>query len=303
MRTKFIYALCIVLCIIAVLGCYGVSAQADNNVGLEVIFNEDIYVPGDIAEVTLNLTGLSDEVAANKLLGLFEVHIDFDPSEMIFIGTDDYEFDYQSEWLVDLSGTNDTNVFQVTDNYDDVIVLAFDKATSLNLTCDADGKLAIAKIRFMVTGCEDGKLTVGFSDEEDYPSVVAVSEVNDTPLGEYSCTNGEAAEADVKDFLVAETTAYINESGSVTADVEAGSADGGAYLIAKLYDAETGLIVAPVKMVLFEGRVNIEDEVVFENIPTDGTYNVDLYLWDSGVDGLMWYKPLAQKVTATVVAQ
>ena len=302
MRTKILNVLCILLCVMAIFGYCGVFAQCDNNVGLELVFDKDFYVPGDIAEVDVSLTGLSDEVADGKMIGLFEAHINFDPTEMTFLDIDNYEYESQSEWHVDFDDVRDTTVFQITENYDDIIVLAFDKETSFNLTCNAEGELAIATIRFVVNDCEDGKLTVAFSDVEDYPSVVAVSEINDVPLGEYNCTNGDAAEAKVKDFLLDNATAYINEDGSITADVEAGSVDGGAYLIAKLYDANTGLIVAPVKMVEFEGRVNIEDEVVFENIPTDGTYNVDFFLWDSGVNGPMWYKPLAQKVTAEVVA-
>lgn len=303
MRTKILNVLCVLLCILSVFGCYGVSAQSDNNVGLELVFDRDLYVPGDIAVATVYLTGLTDEVSDNKSIGLFETHLTFDTSELDFVpvGEDRFDSGVESQWFVDLCGVNDANVFQVTDNYDDVIVLAFDKETSFVPECDQDGKFAVAQIAFEVYGASDGLITLDFDDA--YTNVVAVSKVNDQPFNEYNCTTSDAAEADVDDFLIADTTAYIDESGNITDTIEVGSAYDTAFLIVKLYDAETGMLAAPVRMVEFESRSSIEEETIFTGIPTDGTYKIEYYLWDSGVNGIMGLKPLAQKVTVDVVAQ
>ncbi len=303
MRTKIFKALCILLCIVSIIGCYGVSAQADNYVGLELVFDRDLYVPGDIAVVTVYLTGLTDEASDSKTIGLFETHIEFDTSELDFVpvGEDRFDTGVESQWFVDLSGVNDTGVFQVTANYDDIIVLAFDKGTSFVPVCDVDGKFAVAQIAFEVYGASDGLITLDFDDT--YANVVAVSKVNDEPFKEYNCIAGEAAEADVKDFLIADDVAHIDEEGRITDSLEAGIADGTGYLIAKLYDAETGVLAAPVQIAIFGGRCTIIEGRVFSRIPTDGIYKVEYYLWSRRANGNMDLKPLAQKVTATVVAQ
>ncbi len=302
MKTLIMKMLCISLCVALVCGIFTVSAQVDNNVGLEVTFDRDIYVPGDVAVATVYLTGLSDEASENKTIGLFETHLTFDATELDFVpvGEDRYDTGDVSQWFVDLSGTDDVNVFQITENHDNVIVLAFDKETSFVPVCDEDGKMAVAQIVFDVLGASDDIITLGFDDT--YTNVVAVSKVNDQPFNEYTCTAGDAAEAQIKDYLFADSVAYIDEEGVITGTLMAGVAEGTGYIIAKLYDAETGMLAAPVNIAVFEGAVSVDGGRIFARIPTDGTYKIEYYLWSRSASGSMNMKPLAQKVTADVVA-
>ncbi len=302
MKIKILNMLCFVLCVIAACGLVNVSAQVDNSVKLDIEFDRNAYAPGEIAEVTLYISDLADEAEAQQTIGAFEAHLQFDTEELDFIPTGADET--PSEWLVEFDSRNDVDVFQVAQSYDDIVVLAFDKEVGFVPNCDSEGRFAVAKANFEVLACTDGKITIDFADTNDYPSVVAELKKNEKFHGEYTCTEGNAIEADVKDLLIADENAYINEEGTITDSVEILSVSGKAFLLARLYDAETGLLAAPVIFVEVEsGRTFLENEIIFENVSSGGTYKIDYYLWDSGANSFLGLKPLTHKVTATVVAE
>ena len=97
-------------------------AEADNKVGIKIEFDKKAYVKGETAAATLTLTGLSDEKDAGLKLGAFETHLKFYTNQLSYLS----ENSGFADGLFKTTSSQDlTKEFQVTTDYNDIIVIAF----------------------------------------------------------------------------------------------------------------------------------------------------------------------------------
>ncbi len=278
------------ICIIIVFSAISVSAiTADNNIGVELAFDKTEYKPGDVAEVTLFVTDIDDEEAVGEGFGFFETYLKFDSAELEFLPIDAESI--KSEWCIAF-GQGETNIFEPTTSYDDIIMVAFGPASSVPIRSD-NGKMAIAKIRFKVLDSPDAELTVAF--HETHISDAGGNNNGYSTGREYTCIAGTAATAKISDtYYFYDDTASINSSGTITDSLHLRAKNGGIF-IAKLYNADTLEMAAPPKILTINGNFDAENQVLFENIEP-GSYKMDYFFWN----GFITLKPISPKKTITV---
>ena len=151
-------------------------AEADNKVGIKIEFDKKAYVKGETAAATLTLTGLSDENEAGLKLGAFETHLKFDTNQLSYL-SENSGFD---DRLFKTASSQDlTKEFQVTTDYNDIIVIAFAYKPGLSLDgVDTNGNLKIGTVKFTINDNVSDKIEIGFDESEK----TYVTELVNSPL-------------------------------------------------------------------------------------------------------------------------
>ena len=250
-------------------------AEADKKVGIKIEFDKKAYVKGETAAATLTLTGLSDEKDAGRQLGAFETHLKFDTNQLSYLS----ENSGFADGLFKTASSQDlTKEFQVTTDYNDIIVIAFAYKPGLSLDgVDTNGNLKIGTVKFTIND-NVSKIEIGFDESEK----TYVTELVQPDLSsKFDITvPQEDSTADIKNVIAENATAKF-ETDKVTASINIRLSKGqGAILIAQLYDTSTGLTKGTVVKPNLTASANIND-ITFNNISDKTNLTVKYYLWES----------------------
>ena len=251
-------------------------AEADNKVGIKIEFDKKAYVKGETAAATLTLTGLSDEKDAGRQLGAFETHLKFDTNQLSYL-SENSGFD---DGLFKTAASQDlTKEFQVTTDYNDIIVIAFAYKPGLSLDgVDTNGNLKIGTVKFTINDNVSDKIEIGFDESEK----TYVTELVQPDLSsKFDITvPQEDSTADIKN-VIAENASATFADNTVTGSINIRlSKVQGAILIAQLYDTSTGLTKGTVVKPNLTASANIND-ITFYNISDKTNLTVKYYLWES----------------------
>lgn len=251
-------------------------AEADNKVGIKIEFDKKSYVKGETAVATLALTGLSDEKDAGLKLGAFETHLKFDTNQLSYL-SENSGFD---DGLFKTAASHDlTKEFQVTTDYNDIIVIAFAYKPGLSLDgVDTNGTLKIGTVKFTINDNVSDKIEIGFDESEK----TYVTELVQPDLSsKFDITvPQEDSTADIKN-VIAENASATFANNTVTGSINIRLSKGqGAILIAQLYDNATGLTKGTVVIPNLTASANIND-ITFNNISDKTNLTVKYYLWES----------------------
>lgn len=251
-------------------------AEADNKVGIKIEFDKKAYVKGETAAATLTLTGLSDEKDAGRQLGAFETHLKFDTNQLSYL-SENSGFD---DGLFKTASSKDlTKEFQVTTDYNDIIVIAFAYKPGLSLDgVDTNGTLKIGTVKFTINDNVSDKIEIGFDESEK----TYVTELVQPDLSsKFDITvPQEDSTADIKN-VIAENASATFADNTVTGSINIRLSKGqGAILIAQLYDNATGLTKGTVVIPNLTASANIND-ITFNNILDKTNLAVKYYLWES----------------------
>ena len=250
-------------------------AEADKKVGIKIEFDKKAYVKGETAAATLTLTDLSDEKEAGLKLGAFETHLKFDTNQLSYLS----ENSGFADGLFKTASSQDlTKEFQVTTDYNDIIVIAFAYKPGLSLDgVDTNGNLKIGTVKFTIND-NVSKIEIGFDESEK----TYVTELVQPDLSsKFDITvPQEDSTADIKNVIAENATAKF-ETDKVTASINIRLSKGqGAILIAQLYDTSTGLTKGTVVKPNLTASANIND-ITFNNISDKTNLTVKYYLWES----------------------
>ena len=251
-------------------------AEADNKVGIKIEFDKKAYVKGETAAATLTLTGLSDEKDAGRQLGAFETHLKFDTNQLSYLSKNSGFVD----GLFKTASSQDlTKEFQVTTDYNDIIVIAFAYKPGLSLDgVDTNGNLKIGTVKFTINDNVSDKIEIGFEESEK----TYVTELVQPDLSsKFDITvPQEDSTADIKN-VIAENASATFANNTVTGSINIRLSKGqGAILIAQLYDTSTGLTKGTVVKPNLTDSANIND-ITFNNISDKTNLTVKYYLWES----------------------
>ena len=251
-------------------------AEADNKVGIKIEFDKKAYVKGETAAATLTLTGLSDEKEAGLKLGAFETHLKFDTNQLSYLS----ENSGFADGLFKTASSQDlTKEFQVTTDYNDIIVIAFAYKPGLSLDgVDTNGNLKIGTVTFTINDNVSDKIEIGFDESEK----TYVTELVQPDLSsKFDITvPQEDSTADIKN-VIAENALATFANNTVTGSINIRLSKGqGAILIAQLYDTSTGLTKGTVVKPNLTDSANIND-ITFNNILDKTNLTVKYYLWES----------------------
>lgn len=251
-------------------------AEADNKVGIKIEFDKKAYVKGETAAATLTLTGLSDEKDAGRQLGAFETHLKFDTNQLSYLSKNSGFVD----GLFKTASSQDlTKEFQVTTDYNDIIVIAFAYKPGLSLnSVDTNGNLKIGTVKFTINDKVSDKIEIGFDESEK----TYVTELVQPDLSsKFDITvPQEDSTADIKN-VIAENASATFANNTVTGSINIRLSKGqGAILIAQLYDTSTGLTKGTVVNPNLTASANIND-ITFNNISGKTNLTVKYYLWES----------------------
>lgn len=251
-------------------------AEADNKVGIKIEFDKKAYVKGETAAATLTLTGLSDEKEAGLKLGAFETHLKFDTNQLFYLS----ENSGFADGLFKTASSQDlTKEFQVTTDYNDIIVIAFAYKPGLSLDgVDTNGNLKIGTVKFTINDNVSDKIEIGFDESEK----TYVTELVQPDLSsKFDITvPQEDSTADIKN-VIAENASATFANNTVTGSINIRLSKGqGAILIAQLYDTSTGLTKGTVVKPNLTASANIND-ITFNNISNKTNLTVKYYLWES----------------------
>lgn len=251
-------------------------AEADKKVGIKIEFDKKAYVKGETAAATLTLTGLSDEKEAGLKLGAFETHLKFDTNQLSYL-SENSGFD---DGLFKTASSQDlTKEFQVTTDYNDIIVIAFAYKPGLSLDgVDTNGNLKIGTVKFTINDKVSDKIEIGFDESEK----TYVTELVQPDLSsKFDITvPQEDSTADIKN-VIAENASAAFANNTVTGSINIRLSKGqGAILIAQLYDTSTGLTKGTVVNPNLTASANIND-ITFNNISDKTNLTVKYYLWES----------------------
>lgn len=251
-------------------------AEADNNVGIKIEFDKTAYVKGETAAATLTLTGLSDEKEAGLKLGAFETHLKFDTNQLSYLS----ENSGFADGLFKAVASQDlTKEFQVTTDYNDIIVIAFAYKPGLSLDgVDTNGNLKIGTVTFTIKDTDSDKIEIGFQESAD----TYVTELVQPDLSSrFDITvPHKDSTADIKN-VIAENASATFANNTVTGSINIRLSKGqGAILIAQLYDKATGLTKGTVVKPNLTASANIND-ITFNNISDNTNLTVKYYLWES----------------------
>lgn len=251
-------------------------AEADNKVGIKIEFDKKSYVKGETAVATLALTGLSDEKDAGLKLGAFETHLKFDTNQLSYL-SENSGFD---DGLFKTAASQDlTKEFQVTTDYNDIIVIAFAYKPGLSLDgVDTNGTLKIGTVKFTINDNVSDKIEIGFDEsEKTYVTELVQPDIS----SKFDITvPQEDSTADIKN-VIAENASATFADNTVTGSINIRLSKGqGAILLAQLYDNATGLTKGTVVMPNLTASANIND-ITFNNISDKTNLTVKYYLWES----------------------
>ena len=251
-------------------------AEADNKVGIKIEFDKKAYVKGETAAATLTLTGLSDEKDAGRQLGAFETHLKFDTNQLSYL-SENSGFD---DGLFKTAASQDlTKEFQVTTDYNDIIVIAFAYKPGLSLDgVDTNGNLKIGTVKFTINDNVSDKIEIGFDEsEKTYVTELVQPDIS----SKFDITvPQEDSTADIKN-VIAENASATFADNTVTGSINIRLSKGqGAILIAQLYDTSTGLTKGTVVNPNLTASANIND-ITFNNISDKTNLTVKYYLWES----------------------
>lgn len=251
-------------------------AEADNKVGIKIEFDKKAYVKGETAAATLTLTGLSDEKEAGLKLGAFETHLKFYTNQLSYLS----ENSGFADGLFKTASSQDlTKEFQVTTDYNDIIVIAFAYKPGLSLDgVDTNGNLKIGTVKFTINDNVSDKIEIGFDESEK----TYVTELIQPDLSsKFDITvPQEDSTADIKN-VIAENASATFANNTVTGSINIRLSKGqGAILIAQLYDTSTGLTKGTVVKPNLTASANIND-ITFNNISDKTNLTVKYYLWES----------------------
>ena len=251
-------------------------AEADNKVGIKIEFDKKAYVKGETAAATLTLTGLSDEKEAGLKLGAFETHLKFYTNQLSYLS----ENSGFADGLFKTAPSQDlTKEFQVTTDYNDIIVIAFAYKPGLSLNgVDTNGNLKIGTVKFTINDNVSDKIEIGFDESEK----TYVTELVQPDLSNrFDITvPQEDSTADIKN-VIAENASATFANNTVTGSINIRLSKGqGAILIAQLYDTSTGLTKGTVVKPNLKASANIND-ITFNNISDKTNLTVKYYLWES----------------------
>ena len=256
-------------------------AEADNKVGIKIEFDKKSYVKGETAAATLALTGLSDEKDAGLKLGAFETHLKFDTKQLSYL-SENSGFD---DGLFKTAASQDlTKEFQVTTDYNDIIVIAFAYKPGLSLEgVDTNGNLKIGTVKFTINDNKSDKnvsdkIKIGFDESE---KTYVTELVRPDLSSKFDITvPQEDSTADIKN-VIAENASATFADNTVTGSINIRlSKVQGAILIAQLYDNATGLTKGTVVIPNLTASANIND-ITFNNISDKTNLTVKYYLWES----------------------
>lgn len=252
-------------------------AEADNRVGIKVEFDKKAYVKGETAAATLTLTGLSDEKEAGLKLGAFETHLKFDTNQLSYLS----ENSGFADGLFKAVASQDlTKEFQVTTDYNDIIVIAFAYKQGLSLEgVDANGNLKIGTVTFtIIKDTVSDKIEIGFQESAD----TYVTELVRPDLSSrFDITvPQEDSTADIKN-VIAENASAKFETNKIIGSIDVGLSTGQkAVLIAQLYDTSSGLTKGTVVKPNLSG-VNSINDITFGGVADKTNLVVKYYLWES----------------------
>lgn len=251
-------------------------AEADNKVGIKIEFDKKAYVKGETAAATLTLTGLSDEKDAGRQLGAFETHLKFDTNQLSYLSENS---GFADGLFITASSKDLTKEFQVTTDYNDIIVIAFAYKPGLSLDgVDTNGNLKIGTVTFTINDNVSDKIEIGFDESEK----TYVTELVQPDLSsKFDITvPQEDSTADIKNVIAENASAtFANNTvkGSINIRLSKGQV---AILIAQLYDKATGLTKGTVVKPNLTASANIND-IKFNNISDKTNLTVKYYLWES----------------------
>ena len=250
-------------------------AEADNKVGIKIEFDKKAYVKGETAAATLTLTGLSDEKDAGLKLGAFETHLKFDTNQLSYL-SENSGFD---DGLFKTAASQDlTKEFQVTTDYNDIIVIAFAYESGISLnSVDTNGTLKIGTVKFTIND-NVSKIEIGFDESE---KTYVTELVRPDLSSKFDITvPQEDSTADIKNVIAENASATFANNmvkGSINIRLSKGQ---DAILIAQLYDTSTGLTKGTVVIPNLTASANIND-ITFNNISDKTNLTVKYYLWES----------------------
>ena len=274
MKQKIAVMLIMIMTVTMIFSSFAYAA--DDSVGIKVEFDKTAYVKGETATATLTLTGLSDEKDAGLKLGAFETHLKFDTNQLSYLS----ENSGFADGLFKTASSQDlTKEFQVTTDYNDIIVIAFADKPGLSLDgVDTNGNLKIGTVKFTINDKVSDKIEIGFEESEK----TYVTELVQPDLSsKFDITvPQEDSTADIKN-VIAETASAKFETDKVTASIDIRLSNGqGAILIAQLYDKATGLTKGTVVKPNLSG-VNSINDITFGGVADKTNLVVKYYLWES----------------------
>ncbi|MEE1049207.1 MAG: hypothetical protein U0M60_17525 [Clostridia bacterium] len=253
----------------------GGSATLDDKASIYVEFDRDEYIAGDTAYAYVYFLGLGPESNAGDILQAYQSYISYDDTKLEFA---------EGKFLLssDESGITKT---ENPVNGNSVIATYLYSQNGIALDDIAYGA-EILKLTFNVKASVGETLEIDFDDTYEIEiitkDVEKVYEISGAYGDEVNVIPGEAS-------IVSNLTEYDGDTNTVSSilDVNVTRANG-AVLIAKLYNNETGQLVAPVQTkILVKGlnrfggksgnelKFNVSDDISKREL------EVQYFVWDS----------------------
>ena len=271
----------ILIMIMTVMMIFSSLAYAtDNSVGIKIEFDKEAYVKGETATATLTLTGLTDAKNSGTKISAFETHLKFDHDKLTYSS----EYSGFDTNLFDNTEDGTEKVFQVTQNYRDVIVIAFsyDSGISLDDKVNESGELKIGTVAFTINNNVSDKIEIGFNEVGfnggSYVTELANQDIERIKINVPTVNST----AEIKNVIVENASAtFTDNDKTVTGSIDIRlSKSQNAILIAQLYDTATGLTKETVVKQELNG-VNKINDITFNNVSDKTNLVVKYYLWES----------------------
>lgn len=313
MKNKVLKLLSVMLVFVIFTGMLtvGTFATSAGEFELKVRFSHDEYIPGETVTARIYLTGAADE--AEKYIAGFSTQISFDSSlefvkgefsNYFTLGNNDKAYIDKTTY----NGKNIVNILLVTET-----PVTVDTLREGSADVDDDDEIMLAKLTFSVPDPKEG--TVGLKFEEvslDDGSLPYMTDIYNEETDEYTLTIQSAkAETSIinrKAIIRYEEAYYDSDSNPdvvfAEPDVYVSDTNGG-VLLAKLYDKNTGITVAPIVVKQLTSGIN---SFVYDDGDTDEEYdsikfevNSDVNYKDLAVQYYIWDSMLTMKcLTETV---
>ena len=313
MKNKVLKLLSVMLVFVIFTGMLtvGTFATSAGEFELKVRFSHDEYIPGETVTARIYLTGAADE--AEKYIAGFSTQISFDSSLEFVKGefSNYFTLGNNDKAYIDKTTYNDKNIVNILLVTETPVTV--DTLREGSADVDDDDEIMLAKLTFSVPDPKEG--TVGLKFEEvslDDGSLPYMTDIYNEETDEYTLTIQSAkAETSIinrKAIIRYEEAYYDSDSNPDVVfsepDVYVSDTNGG-VLLAKLYDKNTGITVAPIVVKQLTSGIN---SFVYDDGDTDEEYdsikfevNSDVNYKDLAVQYYIWDSMLTMKcLTETV---
>lgn len=302
----------------------GVGAASAGELELNVKFYNEEYIPGEKVTAYIYLTGAADEAALDAegnyigtYIGGLSTQISFDSSLEFVSGEFNSDFAINDTDKVVFSNTTygNKNIVNILLNKDTPVTVRELYTTSKARQITDNTKIELAELTFSVPELNEGSVGLKFEEVSlNDGSLPYKTDIIDEETEPYTLDiQTERAETTIKNrkAVIRQEEPYYENDAIYSEPIVVVTNDNGGVLLAKLYNKNTGMQVAPVIIKQLKKGMNCflyeyddvkgtfgENSIVFEydGANSIGDLEVQYYIWDS----MLTMRSLTESVTANV---